>query len=242
VAVLGALSAAGGTFMARPFLASWVGPGFAAAGAPILQVALLSSLCLTLSALLTYATDAINRPEAGARSSVVMVILSVAATLPLLWWLGPVGAAWGFMLGSAVQLVWLWIVLARVLDPRDARRLVRVGALQPLALFLVAYAVMRLAPALVAPAWQQVPALAVWLAAVLWALRRAGSWQRFMLLGVALPLALFHLACEAHRALPLLPPLPGPFWRDLPSSIVGGVVGLALAAALGAHRSVARAA
>jgi O-antigen/teichoic acid export membrane protein len=145
-AVFLALSSAGATFLASPFLLAWVGPSYAKEGSPILQVMVLSTSLLAVSGLIGLSTDAAGVPRASAVGSVLGVSVSLMLSVFLVLLFGPLGAAIGFAVGALVQFSFLLVSFGFVIGSQRVLLLFRRSVLSPFFIGLFAYAAMRIFP------------------------------------------------------------------------------------------------
>ena len=145
-AVFLALASAGAAFLAAPFLLAWVGPLYAQEGALVLQLMVLSTSLLSMSGLIGLSTDAAGAPRATAVAAVLGVCVSLGLGAPLVLWLGPWGAAVGFLGGAGVQLASTSYSLGLLLGGRRVLSLLLRGLLAPSLVGLFAYAVMLVLP------------------------------------------------------------------------------------------------
>ena len=106
----------------------------------------LSTSLLSMSGLVGLSTDAAGAPRAAAVASVLGVCVSLALGAPLVLWMGPLGAAVGFLVGAGVQLASTSYSLGLLIGGRLMVQLLLRCLFSPALIGVLAYGVMLVLP------------------------------------------------------------------------------------------------
>ncbi|MCA1663161.1 MAG: oligosaccharide flippase family protein [Myxococcales bacterium] len=146
LAALLAVGCALSAFWARPFLTAWIGAAYATTGAAALGWLVVGNALLVLAIFYGQATDAAGVPRASALAGSAGLALSIATGIPLVRWLGPLGAAYGFCAGAALHLGIVAAAIPAIVGRRAAAATLTATLAAPAAVGLAAWLAMRLVP------------------------------------------------------------------------------------------------
>lgn len=136
------------TLAGRPLLTVWVGPHYAARAFPILEILVWAqALRLTASAY-SVALVATAQQNYGIAAALAEGMINLLASLVGARVLGPIGVAWGTLLGSTCGVLWLTLhVMPRVTEVAvDAWAFCREAIVRPLLCYIpvITYAAFRM--------------------------------------------------------------------------------------------------
>lgn len=136
------------TVAGKPLLTLWVGPRYGARAFPLLEILLWAqALRLTGS---SYSTALVATAQQNYAISAALAegITNLLASILGAWLFGPIGVAWGTMLGSVCGILWITLrVMPRVAEVAvDARGFVREAILRPVSCFspVLAFVTLRM--------------------------------------------------------------------------------------------------
>jgi O-antigen/teichoic acid export membrane protein len=146
ICVLLAVGTAAAIFLSRLFLSAWIGEQYAVQGTSVLRLIVVSTSLLVVANLLGWSADASGAPRVNAWAAMIGLGISVLVGAVLVMRMGPVGAAWGFLAGAAIQLLVVGYGLASIFGRRKMLELTSLLALRPIVVSGSAYGAMIWVP------------------------------------------------------------------------------------------------
>ena len=126
------------TLAGRPLLTVWVGSHYAAKAFPILEILVWAQALRLSASAYSVALVATAQQNYGIAAALAEGTVNMLASLVGAWVLGPVGVAWGTLLGSICGVLWLMLrVMPRVTEVAvDAWTFCREAVIRPLLCYI----------------------------------------------------------------------------------------------------------
>ena len=139
--------------LAKPLLAVWVGP-YAATTLPLLEILMVAQAIRLSGLTFSITLVAIGEQNKGMAQGWVEALVNFVCSIIGILWIGPIGVAWGTLIGACCNFGWIGFVTIRKVDMLSLKRKTFwiEGVLKPLACLLPLAAV-------IVALFRQVPAV-----------------------------------------------------------------------------------